>query len=51
MMQGKILIIDDEEQLRKILKKVIALEGFEVFEAGTLKAALLIEVVNILSAM
>jgi two-component system NtrC family response regulator len=39
MMQGKILIIDDEEQLRKILKKVIALEGYEVFEAGTLKAA------------
>ena len=30
---AKILIIDDEEQLRKLLARIIALEGYEVAEA------------------
>jgi two-component system NtrC family response regulator len=34
---GHILIIDDEEQLRKLLARIISLEGFKVMEAGTLK--------------
>jgi two-component system NtrC family response regulator len=34
-----ILIIDDEEQLRKLLSRIIALEGFSVTEASTIKAA------------
>jgi DNA-binding NtrC family response regulator len=38
-MAGNILIVDDEEQLRKLLTRVIALEGFTVFETSTLKAA------------
>ena len=38
-MPGNILIIDDEEQLRKLLTRIISLEGFKVTEAGTLKAA------------
>ena len=37
-MPGNILIIDDEEQLRKLLSRVIGLEGFKVDEAGTLNA-------------
>jgi len=36
---GHILIIDDEEQLRKLLGRIISLEGFKVTEAGTLKSA------------
>src|SRR4029079_12365653 len=32
-----ILIIDDEEQLRKLLSRIISLEGFKVEEAGTVK--------------
>src|ERR1700712_5482474 len=36
---GKILIIDDEEKLRSLLARLIRLEGFEVAEAGSLKAA------------
>lgn len=39
-MQGNILLIDDEEGLRKLLSRIIGLEGFKVEEAGTLKAAL-----------
>src|SRR5882672_7032842 len=35
-----ILIIDDEEKLRKLLSRIISLEGFEVQEAATAKAAL-----------
>ena len=31
---AKILIIDDEEQLRKLLARIIALEGYEVAEAA-----------------
>jgi two-component system, NtrC family, response regulator len=38
-MPGNILIIDDEEQLRKLLSRIISLEGFTVEQAGTLKAA------------
>ena len=39
-MPGNILIIDDEEQLRKLLSRIISLEGFKVEQAGTLKSAL-----------
>ncbi|KQT18484.1 two-component system response regulator [Chryseobacterium sp. Leaf404] len=35
-----ILIIDDEEKIRSLLSRIISLEGFEVFEAGTLKSGL-----------
>lgn len=38
-MPGTILLIDDEEQLRKLLSRIISLEGFTVEQAGTLKAA------------
>ena len=38
-MTGNILIVDDEEQLRKLLTRIISLEGFKVAQAGTLKAA------------
>jgi two-component system, NtrC family, response regulator len=37
-MPGNILLIDDEEQLRKLLSRIISLEGFTVEQAGTLKA-------------
>jgi two-component system NtrC family response regulator len=37
-MQGNILLIDDEEALRKLLSRIIGLEGFKVDEAGTLRA-------------
>jgi two-component system, NtrC family, response regulator len=33
---NKILLIDDEEKLRQLLKRIIGLEGFEVLEAGSL---------------
>jgi two-component system, NtrC family, response regulator len=35
-MPGNILLIDDEEGLRKLLSRVIGLEGFTVYEAGTI---------------
>ncbi len=38
-MSGTILIIDDEESLRKLLSRIIRLEGYTVDEAGTCKAA------------
>lgn len=38
-MPGNILIIDDEEKLRKLLSRIIALEGFTVREAASLNAA------------
>ncbi|HSU27416.1 MAG TPA: sigma-54 dependent transcriptional regulator, partial [Chitinophagaceae bacterium] len=38
-MPATVLLIDDEEQLRKLLARIISLEGFTVTEAGTLKAA------------
>lgn len=34
---SNILIIDDEENLRKLLARVIELEGYTVFQAGTVK--------------
>jgi two-component system, NtrC family, response regulator len=37
---GRILVIDDEEKLRNLLARIIGLEGFEVIEAATAKAAL-----------
>lgn len=36
----RILIIDDEEKIRTLLSRIIALEGFEVFQAADLKAGL-----------
>ena len=38
-MPGNILIIDDEEQFRKLLSRVISLEGFTVTESADLKTA------------
>lgn len=40
MVHGKVLIIDDEVQLRSLLARIITLESYEVVEAGTLKTAL-----------
>ena len=39
MNRGTILLIDDEEKLRHLLKRIISLEGFTVLEADNLKAA------------
>ncbi len=36
-MQATVLIIDDEEPLRKLLGRIISLEGFTVLQAGSLK--------------
>ncbi|MBN2747542.1 MAG: sigma-54-dependent Fis family transcriptional regulator [Bacteroidales bacterium] len=33
MIKGKILVIDDEDQLRKALSRIIELEGYEVLQA------------------
>jgi len=41
-MNGSVLIIDDEAQLRKLLFRLISLEGFEVQQAADLKSALTI---------
>lgn len=38
-MSGSLLIIDDEEQLRRLLVRILGLEGYEVEEAETLSAA------------
>jgi two-component system, NtrC family, response regulator len=38
-MNSNILIIDDEEQLRKLLARILSLEGFVISEAADLKAA------------
>jgi len=40
MLTGTILIIDDEEKLRNLLTRIIALENFNVLQAGNLKAGL-----------
>ncbi len=37
---GKILIIDDESQLRNLLSRILGLEGYEVLQADTCKAGL-----------
>jgi len=39
MAAGNILLIDDEEKLRSLLKRIISLEGFTIFEAANLKVA------------
>lgn len=36
-MSETILIIDDEEQLRKLLARILTLEGYTIYQAGTLK--------------
>ncbi len=38
--KGKLLIIDDEERLRKLLARILQLEGYEVAEAATAKEGL-----------
>jgi two-component system NtrC family response regulator len=40
MSLGTILLIDDEDKLRALLKRIIGLEGFTVHEAANLKIAL-----------
>ena len=37
---SKILIIDDEEKLRNLLARITRLEGYEILEAGNIKAGL-----------
>lgn len=37
---SKILVIDDEGKIRTLLSKIISLEGFEVLQAGDIKAGL-----------
>ncbi|MCF3107260.1 sigma-54 dependent transcriptional regulator [Niabella sp. CC-SYL272] len=39
-MKHSVLIIDDEEKLRQLLSRIIALEGFEVFQAGDSRSGL-----------
>ncbi len=39
-MPGTILLIDDEEKLRGLLKRIITLEGFTIYEASDLKAGM-----------
>lgn len=38
-MKGTVLVVDDEEQLRKLLLRILALEGYSMLEAATLKQA------------
>ncbi|MBA4167754.1 MAG: sigma-54-dependent Fis family transcriptional regulator [Chitinophagaceae bacterium] len=40
MTKGTILIVDDEEKLRSLLRRIIALEGFKIVEADSLKSAM-----------
>lgn len=37
---NKVLIINDENQLRGLLARIIGLEGYEVIQAGSCKAGL-----------
>nr|WP_307188037.1 sigma-54 dependent transcriptional regulator [Sphingobacterium zeae] len=39
-MVNRILLIDDEEKLRKLMAKIISLEGFDVIEAADIKSGL-----------
>src|SRR5579871_4869795 len=39
MTNATVLLIDDEEKLRALLKRIISLEGFSIIEANTIKAA------------
>jgi len=45
-MKPVILIIDDEEKLRSLLKRIISLEGYDVKDTGTLAGALQVLAVN-----
>src|SRR5262245_12806516 len=38
-MQGKVLIIDDEDSLRSLMARLVKLEGYTVLEAGNLQSA------------
>jgi two-component system NtrC family response regulator len=38
--KGKLLIIDDEDRLRKLLARILQLEGYDMLEAATGKAGL-----------
>src|SRR3978361_1322625 len=38
-MKGTILIVDDEEKLRAMLKRILTLEDFRILEANTIRAA------------
>ena len=40
MARANVLIIDDEEKIRLLLSRIIKLEGFAVWDAGSLKAGL-----------
>jgi DNA-binding NtrC family response regulator len=40
MLFNSVLIIDDENQLRSLLRRIISLEGFQVKEAKTLKSGI-----------
>lgn len=40
MAKGKLLVIDDEERLRKLLTRILQLEDFDVIEAATAKEGL-----------
>jgi two-component system, NtrC family, response regulator len=40
MSKGHILIIDDEDQLRRLLSRLLALEGYTLHEAGNIRSAL-----------
>ncbi|MEC5143643.1 sigma-54 dependent transcriptional regulator [Chitinophaga sp. 212800010-3] len=39
MNTGTILLVEDEEKLRQLLKRIIAMEGFQTLECGSMKAA------------
>ncbi|MBO9732669.1 MAG: sigma-54-dependent Fis family transcriptional regulator [Chitinophaga sp.] len=39
MTTGTVLLVEDEEKLRQLLKRIIAMEGFRILECDTLKAA------------
>ena len=39
MTAGNILIVDDEDKIRSLLKRVISFEGYVVYEAPDLKVA------------
>jgi len=40
MIAGNILVVDDEEKLRGLLRRVISLEGYNVYEAADCKGAM-----------
>jgi two-component system NtrC family response regulator len=40
MLKGKLLVIDDEERLRKLLARILQLEDYDVMQASTVKEGL-----------